>query len=121
MKNSDASLGAPIGAFYCIDRGGNPNWVFSVPGQTNRWTGANNTAWNLGANWSLGHPPLAEDFVRIPSSCPRYPVLDTAKTFAGLEIQNGASLSLAGNNLTVTTNAVVAGALTASNSETIVF
>ena len=46
--------------------------------------------------------------------------LDTSKTLLyGLEIQNGASLTLAGFNLTVAANAIISGTLAASNRETV--
>jgi len=74
------------------------------------WTGGSNTVWGEGGNWSLGYAPIEADFVRIPGSLSRYPVMESSKTIDGLEIGSGASLALNGFNLTVTTNAAISGA-----------
>ena len=125
VKDSDAliGVGAPVIALNSLDRGGNLNWVFmqAGSGETNLWTGDHNTGWSEGTNWSLGRSPLAEDFVQIPAARPHYPVLDAARTVSGIAIQAGASLALAGYNLTISNNAVVAGTLIASGLETITF
>jgi len=125
VKDSDAlsGVGAQVIAVNSLDRGGNTNWVFmaAASGETNTWSGGSNTIWSLSANWSRARPPADSDYILIPSAMPRYPVLDNHRTVNGLELQSGASLSLAGYNLTVTTNAVVAGALTASGTEAVTF
>ncbi len=123
VKDSHAGLGVAVNALNSIDNGGNTNWIFmqSAAGDTNIWTGASNTIWSLGANWSQARAPVAEDYVLIPSAMPRYPILDNQKTVNGMRIQSGASLTLGGYDLTFTTNAVVEGTLSASSSETITF
>ncbi len=123
VKNSDAmtGVGAVIGAVNSVDQGGNTNWTFTTvgAGETNVWTGASSTAWSQGGNWSLARAPIADDNIRIPASLSRYPVLDDHRIVNGLVILPGASLSLAGYNLTVNANATFGGALVASGSETV--
>lgn len=123
--NSDAlpGVGTPVIAINSRDRGGNLNWIFmnAVIGETNVWTGNSNTAWSLNSNWSLARPPIGDDFILIPSGCPRYPVLDLARTVNGIEIKSGASLDLAGYNLTVKKVATIAGVLRAVATEIITF
>jgi len=125
VQDSDAmaGVGTEITALNSENSGNNLNWKFVTvtEGETNVWTGYTNTLWSSSTNWSLGRAPVETDFVTIPAGRSRYPVLDGVGTMRGLEIQTGASLSLAGYNLTVRTNAVVAGTLTASGSETITF
>ena len=66
------------------------------------WTGAVSTAWSNPANWSGHFVPAAAVNVTIPTapSGKRLPVLDTTATLDNLAIQPGASLTLAGHNLT---------------------
>jgi hypothetical protein len=124
-KDSDAlaGFGAEITAFNSKDSGSNSNWRFvSVnAGETNEWTGASNTTWSVRQNWSLDRTPVDEDFIRIPAGCPHYPVLDASRTVNGMDLRTGASLTLGGYDLNVTTNAVMAGTLTALATETITF
>ena len=123
VKDSDAmaGVGTAVSALYATDSGGNTNWIFLAGGQTNEWTGGSNTAWATSANWSLGRAPISDDFVKIPAAKPRYPVLGLAITVNGLELQTGASLDLNGQDLTVTSDAMLAGTFRASGSETITF
>jgi len=92
-----------------------------VADETNTWTGSSNTTWSVRQNWSLDRSPVDSDFIVIPSPVSRYPVLDAARTVNGLEIRSGASLALGGYNLTVASNATVAGSLRGSGTETITF
>ncbi len=121
VRYSDASARATIEAYYSTDLGNNTNWVFSqgAPGETNRWTGASNTVWNLGTNWSLGRQPVSGDVVLIPPACPRYPVLDNNKNLNILDIQAGGALRLGGFNLGVTNRLGCAGVLAATGAETV--
>jgi len=123
VKDSDAmtGVGAAVSALYGVDNGGNTNWIFLAGGQTNVWTGGSNTSWAISANWSLGRAPIADDFVKIPAAKPRYPVLGLAVTVNGMELQSGASLDLSGRDLTVTSDAILAGVLNAAGTETITF
>ena len=125
VKDSDAMLGvgAEVTAMNSRNSGANFNWRFITVtvAETNVWTGNSNTVWSVRQNWSLDRSPIGADFIRIPSGRPRYPVLDAIRTVNGIEIQAGARLDLAGYDLTVTTNAVVAGAIKALGSETITF
>jgi hypothetical protein len=121
VQDSDASYGASVRAVSSIDSGRNTNWVFISGVQTNVWTGNSNTVWGVSGNWSLGASPISSDVAVIPSGRPRYPVLDASRRVNGIEIQTNASLSLAGYDLTVATNATITGTLVASGSETITF
>jgi len=125
VKDSDAmtGVGTAVTAVNSQNSGNNLNWRFItvVVGETNVWTGAGNTVWSSRTNWSLDRAPGEDDFILIPPSKPCYPVLDAAQTVNGIKIQPGASLALAGYNLTVKQMATVAGSLMASATETITF
>jgi hypothetical protein len=66
------------------------------------WTGNASTAWSNPANWSAHVVPGAGVNVTIPGSSTngRLPVLDAAASVNNLTIKSGASLTLAGHNLT---------------------
>ncbi|NLB54240.1 MAG: hypothetical protein GX811_00460 [Lentisphaerae bacterium] len=121
IKDSDASDGVEITAINSIDAGENINWNFInvEPGEINVWIGNSDTYWFSAANWSQNRTPLETDFVVIPSGCQYYPIMDAPKTLAELEIQQDASLSLQGQNLTVSENIVVKGLLATSGNELI--
>lgn len=123
VKDSDARPGAQITVQHYMDRGNNSNWNFAAvaAGETNEWTGYSSAAWATATNWSLGRSPFASDSVLIPSGKARYPVLSQVTIVNGLEMQAGASLTLAGYDFTVTTNATIAGTVIASSTESIMF
>lgn len=70
-----------------------------INAQTDTWMGTTSN-WSTPGNWSLGVVPSANYDVTIPSGGTQ-PVLTAAATVHNLTIQSGASLTLAGNNLTV--------------------
>jgi len=63
---------------------------------TNQWTGQISTVWEEAANWSLNSCPTFSDDVTIPSvSNNRYPVLNSDVTVHNLNVQSGATLTIA--------------------------
>jgi len=119
---SDARPDLPVLTLYSKDSGSNSNWFFTVAGLTNWWTGGSSTTWSDNDNWSLGRPPAAFDGgLVISNNCANYPTLPSDKTFPYFEMKNPSSLSLGGNNLTVTNDAVIAGSLTATGTELLTF
>ena len=123
VRDSDASVegGNLIAAKDSTDGGNNVNWKFSsiVIGETITWTGTGGAGWANAASWDLEREPVDTDVVVIPAGCTYYPTLSAALTLNSLTVESGASLALAGYNLTVTNNFAVAGSLVCSASETI--
>jgi hypothetical protein len=104
------------------DLGGNsPNIIFVnvAPGELITWTGAGGSSWSSASSWDRARTPIATDRVLIPSGPAVMPSLASPVQVAELTVQAGASLSLAGNGLTVAGDAVLAGGLVATGSETI--
>ncbi len=105
VKDSDAS---PASGLLLVARGSsvdaaptgtNTNWSFG--GTTFTWDGSASTDWNTLANWDLGLVPSTVDTVIIPSGPANQPVLATDVTVTNLTINDGANMTLAGNDLTV--------------------
>jgi len=123
VQDSDAmtGVGAEITAMNSQNSGNNQNWKFVTVtvGETNVWTGNSNVVWSARENWSLDRAPVEEDIITIPGGLSHYPVLDAAVTVHAIELASGASLALAGYDLTVAAKAVMAGTVTASGSEII--
>ncbi|WP_299251840.1 hypothetical protein [uncultured Cytophaga sp.] len=63
------------------------------------WTGATNTAWDLGSNWSLGYVPTSTNAILIPSTVTsgNMPVISTIASVATLT--NNGSITLAGSGI----------------------
>ena len=121
VQDSDASGGSSAETFNSTNSGNNVNWIFAERNKTNTWIGVTSTAWSTDSNWDLGRPPISADHVVISNPASFYPLLDSAKILSRLTIKSGASLSLSGYDLTVESNAVIAGTLTATGTETIEF
>jgi hypothetical protein len=122
VQDSDAFPGTAVSAIDSEDSGNNSNWVFSVVGLTNTWTGASSTTWSDGGNWSLGAAPSLDDAkVTIPTGAPLYPILDGPVDINELEMQASTTLSINNQVLTVNGDTSIAGTLTAAGSETITF
>ena len=85
------------------------------PTGTFTWTGAVSTDWNTAGNWNGNAVPAATDSAVIPAGPANMPVLAAAATIARVDVQSGATLTL-GADLTVTTDVVAAGAISASAS-----
>ncbi len=104
------------------DLGGNSaNIIFNnvVAGELMTWTGAEDTSWATPGNWDLQRAPIATDRILIPSGAPRMPILAANTAAATLTVQQGASLALAGRDLSVTGDVSIAGSFVASGSETL--
>jgi len=114
VEYSNASLGVELIANSSLDHSDNStyhntNWLFGAASLT--WIGGaagNTTNWNTASNWNLGIVPRTGDAVIILGGTTYEPVLTSATpTLASLTIGSGsgASLTLNGNNLTVTAGA----------------
>jgi len=122
VKDSDATPGQDVTAVLSKDSGNNDGWVFGVAGETNWWTGGVSTNWADNGNWSLGRPPAWFDGGTIVSNdCAYYPTLPSDKTLGYFEMKDPSELSLGGYDLTVNDNAVIAGTVTATDTETLTF
>ncbi len=85
-------------------------------GATFNWTGAVSTDWDTPGNWDSGSVPGSGDGVNIPSGTPHAPALSSDVAIAGLVITPTASLTLNNYNLTVTSDTLLAGSITGTNS-----
>ena len=126
VANCDASGGQTIVARSSAASAGqnNTNWSFPSiePGQTITWTGDASTFWTDPGNWDLGRIPVETDRAVVPAlgSGANMPSLSGAAVqLCDLTVASGATLSLAGLNLTVTNAMTVAGAIVYSGSETV--
>jgi len=101
----------------------NENWSFVVAGATNTWIGGSGTGWTTGANWDQGNAPQSTDAaIIISNGCASYPELTSDVTVeTDLIMRPTSSISLAGNNFTVTGDADIDGSLVASGTETVNF
>ncbi len=101
-----------------VDIGGFENGA-TAPGQsTATWTGATSTDWNVASNWSTGVVPNSSTAVDIPATT-NEPVLSSAVAAASLTIESGASLTLAGYNLTDTGSFTNQGTVVLQGNETV--
>jgi hypothetical protein len=86
------------------------------------WSGAHNTTWSNGDNWSGSSIPHSDDYIKIPGALTNYPLISNAEiTASGISIATGASLKIApSGKLTVNKNlnnlAGVNGLLIQSNA-----
>jgi hypothetical protein len=117
VQDSTNANTAPLQATTSHDSGNNHGWTFVDPVQT--WTGATGPDGSDAGNWSLGFAPNAGDSIVIPGSAALQPVLDGPLTVKSLTIQPGATLTLAGNALTVTGSFINQGTLVLQGNEAI--
>jgi hypothetical protein len=121
-EKSDASSGQEIVA---INSTGSDtvNWRFEniSAGETITWTGAESAIWAAAGNWDLGRAPITADLVVIPGGTAHQPELVADTACAELTLAQGATLALAGFNLSVSGDAAVAGSLAASGTEMLTF
>ena len=116
----DCQSTSPITVVNGTDLGGNSaniTFVNATAGELLTWTGATDTSWATASNWDRARAPIATDRILVPSGPANMPSLALPVQVAELTVQAGASLSLAGNNLTVTGDAVLAGGLVADGAE----
>jgi hypothetical protein len=74
------------------------------------WTGAVSTDWHTAGNWNVNAVPGAADSVTIPSAPANQPLLGAAASVGRIDVQSGATLTLAAD-LTVSTDVVANGVI----------
>ncbi len=116
VQDSDNVDANSITAAHSHNSGNNSNWVFAV--NTLTWTGAVSSDWGTAANWDLGYVPNPTDAV-IVASVANSPVLDASTSVAGLTIQSGTSLNLAGQNFSDTGTFANLGTVVLQGTETV--
>jgi len=74
---------------------------------TNTWTGATSTAWNVGSNWCSGTTPSSAADIILPTGITNQPLVVANTIVGALSIASDATLGLNGNTLTI--NGAVTG------------
>ncbi|HEY0037458.1 MAG TPA: hypothetical protein VGB66_12255, partial [Longimicrobium sp.] len=87
--------------------------VFQVSGTQRGWTGAVSADWGTGGNWAGGVVPAAVDTAVVPTGVPFFPALSAATAIGGVNVADGATLSLGAFPLTATVD-VITGATAGS-------
>ena len=121
---SDASGGEMVAAKNSL--GGAPEkhnegWKFPrepIPGETNTWLGVA-VSWQNPANWSLDRLPVATDAIRVPGGTANSPGMEADGAFERLIVDEGATFSLKGFDLSVSNSLEVAGVLASTGGETL--
>jgi hypothetical protein len=76
-----------------------------VAGVVRTWTaGAGTTAWNTNENWSPAAVPMHLDSVVVPQPAPLYPVLASNVSIQGIDVGNGATVTMGPFDLTAAAN-----------------
>lgn len=78
--------------------------IFDVTGTVRTWDGSASTDWSDGANWAGNLAPAAADSVLIPTGVPNFPALVAATPIGGVDVADGATLTLGAFDLTVSAN-----------------
>jgi len=124
LNVQDSNAGTPPADVTLVpnnstDNGDNHNWIFN--GATITWKGGTTgapTAWNTASNWDLGFVPRTQDTVIIANAA-NQPVLSTPVTVTNLTINSGSSLTLSGQNLTVSSGFSNSGNVILEGNETL--
>ncbi len=95
VSDSDASGGQTIMAYRSTDGGNNINWNISADAPANSWIGTAGTAFEDGANWTLGTPPANGEKLVIASANPI--TISSDITFSDVTISAGADVTIKGN------------------------
>ncbi len=82
------------------------------------WTGATNTAWTTGTNWSCAHAPTSSDDVVITSSGTNNPTISTSTTILSLSVSTK-TLTITGGTFTVLGNVTINSTITMSGGSTL--
>jgi hypothetical protein len=85
---------------------------------TRIWEGDVSNDWNTGGNWNLGAPPFPLDSVQIPVVAGVYPLFVENESIGGVQVSDGASISLGAFNLTASssvTSAPTTGGITSTS------
>lgn len=121
VANNDASGGLTLVARGSSNNGGNnTHWQFGAATVT--WTGTTSTDWNTDTNWDLGLVPTSLDTAVIADTSggsTNQPILAVDTTVTNLTVQANATLTLNGQDLTVTDTLLNDGTVTARGDETI--
>ena len=80
--------------------------LFDVTGTRRTWNGSLSTDWNTGGNWNGGYTPATVDSVIVPTGVPNFPLLAGATAIGGVEVADGATLSLGAHDLTASADVV---------------
>jgi hypothetical protein len=78
--------------------------IFDVTGTIRTWDGSASTDWSAPANWAGDVFPAAVDSVVIPTGVPNFPVLVASTAIGGVDVADGATLSLGAFDLTAAAN-----------------
>lgn len=73
--------------------------IFAVTGAERTWDGSASTLWTDGENWTGGRAPVALDSAVIPTGVPNFPVISVDTAIAGVNVADGATLSLGTSSL----------------------
>jgi hypothetical protein len=76
------------------------HYTLDVSGTKRVWTGAASTDWSAAGNWSGNLVPASVDTAIIPLAVPNFPALTANTGIGGLDVADGASVSLGAFNLT---------------------
>ncbi|GAB5525869.1 MAG: hypothetical protein Roseis2KO_37410 [Roseivirga sp.] len=98
-----------------------PTSFLTVCDQTggNTWTGNVDTDWNNGSNWSnCTVPGLGEDITiaDVSAGSNNFPVLDQSRSYGSLTVDNGATITLGANTLTLTGDLTNNGTIVTTSS-----
>ncbi|HEX5726413.1 MAG TPA: hypothetical protein VFX98_13150 [Longimicrobiaceae bacterium] len=77
---------------------------FDVTGAVRTWDGSQSADWSDGLNWVGDLTPAAVDSVLIPTGVPNFPALVAATAIGGVQVDDGATLSLGAFDLTASQN-----------------
>jgi hypothetical protein len=80
------------------------NLGFNVGGTVRSWDGSVSTDWSVGGNWAGDLVPAAVDSVLVPLAVPNFPVLVANTAIGGVDVADGATLSLGAFDLTMSAN-----------------
>jgi uncharacterized protein YaiE (UPF0345 family) len=93
VRAASCSITATSGAFA-------GEMLFDVTGTQRTWNGSVSADWSVGANWDGGYVPAAVDSAVVPTGVPAFPALSAAVAIGGVNVADGATLSLGAFDLT---------------------
>jgi hypothetical protein len=99
IRAATCSITATSGAFA-------GEMVFDVTGTGRVWNGSASQDWSAGANWNGGYAPAAVDSAIIPLGVPNFPALVAATSIGGVDVADGATLSLGAFDLTASADVI---------------
>ncbi len=82
----------------------NGSMTFNVTGTTRLWDGDVSTNWQTDGNWAAGLVPATADSVTIPIGVPNFPALTQSVVIGGVQVADGATLTLGAFGLTADAN-----------------